>query len=82
MACLHKRLWYSFQWYCQLSGACLWLMKEGTVRQSLGPWDGACMFHMDVVHGWQFGNLCRFAATVADIARAQRALSFLSYEFV
>jgi hypothetical protein len=57
-------------------------MKEGIVRQSLCPWDGACVFHVDVVHGWQFGNLCGFAAAVVDTAGARRALSFLSYEFV
>lgn len=82
VTCLQKCLHYSFQWYYQLSGTCLWLMKEGTVRQSWGPRDGACVFHVDVVHGWQSGKLCRFAATVADVARARRAFSFLSYEFV
>lgn len=82
VTCLQKCLDYSFQWYCQLSGPCLWLMEEGIVRQSWRPWDGACVFHVDVVHSWQFGNLCRFAAAHANRARAWRALSFLSYESV
>lgn len=56
-------------------------MQEGTVRQSLRPWDGARVFHVDVVHGWQFGNLCGLAA-VADAAGAGGALSLLSYELV
>lgn len=55
-----------------------YLMKEGTVRQSLCPWAGARVFHVDVVHGWQFGNLCGFAAAVVDAAGAGRALPFLS----
>lgn len=59
-----------------------YLMEEGIVRQSLCPWDGARMFHVDVVHSRQFGNLRRFAATVANGAGAWGALSFLSYEFV
>ena len=45
-----------------------YLMKEGTVRQSLCPWAGARVFHVHVVHGWQFGNLCGFAAAVVDAA--------------
>lgn len=55
-------------------------MKEGTVRQPWGPWAGACVFQMDVVQGWQFGNLRGFAT--ADAARARRALPLLSYELV
>lgn len=57
-------------------------MKEGTARQSWCPGAGACVFHMDIVHGWQFGNLSGFAAAAADSTRARRALPFLSYEFV
>lgn len=57
-------------------------MEEGTVRQSLCPWAGARVLHVDIVHGWQFGNLGGFAAAVVDAARAGRALPFLSYEFV
>lgn len=43
-------------------------MQKGTVRQSLCPWARACVFHVDVVHGWQFGHLCGFAAAVDDAA--------------
>lgn len=57
-------------------------MQKGTVRQPLCPWARACVFHVDVVHGWQLGNLCGFAAAVDDAARAGRALPLLSYEFV
>lgn len=82
VTCLQKCLDYSFPWYCQLSGSCLWLMEEGIVHQSLWPWDGACVLHVDAVHGWRSGDLCRFAATAANGARARGALSFLAYEFV
>lgn len=68
VTCRQKCPDYSSPDYFQLSGTCLWLMKERTVRQSLRPWAGACVFHMDVVHGWQFGNLCGFAAVVVDAA--------------
>lgn len=78
VTCRQKCPDYSSPRYFQLSGTCLWLMKEGTVRQSLCPWAGARVFHVDVVHGWQFGNLCGFAAAVVDAAGAGRALSFLS----
>lgn len=57
-------------------------MEEGIVHQSLWPWDGACVLHVDAVHGWRSGDLCRFAATAAHGARARGALSFLAYEFV
>lgn len=70
VTCPQKCPHYSSPCYFQLSGTCLWLMKEGIVRQSLCPCDGACMFHVDVVHGWHFGNLCGFAAAVVDAARA------------
>lgn len=56
-------------------------MKEGTVRQSLCPGAGARVFHVDVVHGWQFGNLCGFTVAV-DATGAGRALSLLAHEFV
>lgn len=60
-----------------------YLMKEGAARQSWCPRAGACVFHVDIVHGWQFGNLSGFAAAAAAAtARARRALPFLSYEFV
>lgn len=67
VTCPQKCPGYSSQGYCQPSGTCLWLVQKGTGRQSLRPWDGARVFHVHVVHGWQFGNLCGLAA-VADAA--------------
>lgn len=59
---------YSSPCYFQLSGSCLWLMEEGAVCQSMCPWAGACVLPVDVVHGWQFGNLGGFAAAVVGAA--------------
>lgn len=68
VTCRQKCPDFSSPCYFQLSGTCLCLMKEGTVGQSLCPWAGACVFHVDVVHGRQFGNLGGFVATVVDTA--------------
>lgn len=61
-----ERKWASPQGSQSIS----YLMKEGTVRQSLCPGASARVFHVDVVHGWQFGNLCGFTAAVVDAAGA------------